>query len=64
MTTNHRTHRHTPVTWAAVAIGGAALLTAAASAQAPPNIKPPQSQAWIDVATYSGMDMPIGGAAC
>lgn len=25
--------------------------------------KPPQAQAWIDVATYSGMGMPMGGMA-
>ena len=35
----------------------------AAPAQAQPNIKPPQAQAWIDVATVSGMGMPTGGAA-
>ena len=25
------------------------------------NVKPPQAQAWIDVATFSGMGMPMGG---
>ncbi len=32
-----------------------------ASAQ-PAAIKPPQAQAWIDVATFSGMGMPMSGA--
>lgn len=35
-------------------------LAAPVFAQAQPNIKPPQAQAWIDVATYSGMSMPMG----
>ena len=26
------------------------------------NVKAPQAQAWIDVATFSGMGMPVGGA--
>jgi hypothetical protein len=42
---------------------GVALLAAAGRVQAQANIKPPQAQAWIDVATYSGMGMPTGGAA-
>jgi hypothetical protein len=25
------------------------------------NVKPPQAQAWIDIATFSGMGMPMGG---
>lgn len=36
--------------------------TFAATAQTS-NVKPPQAQAWIDVATYSGMGMPGMGAA-
>jgi hypothetical protein len=36
------------------------LLVAPVFAQTQPNIKPPQAQAWIDVATYSGMGMPTG----
>jgi hypothetical protein len=47
---------------AAVAVGGV-LLAAPHSALAQANVKPPQAQAWIDVATYSGMAMPMGGAA-
>lgn len=42
----------------ALAVAGAC---GAALAQAP-NVKPPQAQAWIDVATYSGMGMPGMGA--
>lgn len=34
--------------------------TAVASAQAQSNVKPPEAQAWIDIATYSGMGMPMG----
>ena len=37
------------------------LVHAPAGAQ-PALIKPPQAQAWIDVATFSGMGMPMGGA--
>ena len=47
----------------AVAAPCAALLAAPALAQAQANVKPPQVQAWIDVATFSGMGMPTGGAA-
>jgi hypothetical protein len=45
-----------------------ALATAAACAAGPAAsqprqvVKPPQAQAWIDVATFSGMGMPMGGA--
>ena len=56
------THRRPPFTapaWAACA----ALLGIPGLVQAQANIKPPQAQAWIDVATYSGMGMPTGGAA-
>jgi len=48
------------------AIIGAALVLTAASGQAAAqtaNVKPPQAQAWIDVATFSGMGMPMGGMA-
>ena len=45
----------------ACAIGS--LLIAPVLAHAQSNIKPPQAQAWIDVATFSGMGMPMGGAA-
>ena len=47
----------------AAATASAVLLAATTLAQAQTNIKPPQAQAWIDVATYSGMGMPTGGAA-
>jgi hypothetical protein len=33
-----------------------------AGAQAQQVVKPPQAQAWIDVATFSGFGMPMGGA--
>jgi hypothetical protein len=36
------------------------VVTGAAGAQTG-NVKPPQAQAWIDVATFSGMGVPIGG---
>ncbi len=52
-------HAHLVITALAAAL-------AAVSAQAQSsNVKPPQAQAWIDVATYSGMGMPAmdGGAA-
>ena len=45
----------------AAAAASALVLTAPALAQAQANIKPPQAQAWIDVATYSGMGIPVGG---
>ena len=40
-------------------------LTAPTSAAAQPQtpVKPPQAQAWIDVATYSGLGLPMAGAA-
>ena len=40
-----------------------AVLLALPAAQAQSQIKPPQAQAWIDVATYTGMGMPMGGGA-
>ena len=56
------THPRPALTALAAAAACAALL-AANRVQAQSNIKPPQVQAWIDVATYSGMGMPTGGAA-
>jgi hypothetical protein len=47
----------------AAAAVSAVLLAAPNVAPAQANIKPPQAQAWIDVATISGMGMPMGGAA-
>ena len=41
----------------------AALVAGAAAAQGPGPIKPPQAQAWIDMATFSGLGMPAGGAS-
>jgi len=41
-------------------VAGMALAATAAGAQTA-NIKPPVAQAWIDVATFSGMGMPMGG---
>lgn len=58
MTTN-LARRHPPLTVLAVA-GCALLLATPAIVQAQAHIKPPQAQAWIDVATYSGMGMPMG----
>jgi hypothetical protein len=40
----------------------AALAAGPAAAQPKQVVKPPQAQAWIDVATFSGMGMPMGGA--
>ena len=38
------------------------LLAAPAAAQAPQQVvRPPQAQAWIDVATFAGMGMPMMG---
>ena len=54
---------HTHSAALAAAATSAVLLAAPALAQAQSNVKPPQAQAWIDVATYSGMSMPTGGAA-
>lgn len=36
-------------------------LATAQTAPAASNVAPPRAQAWIDVATYSGMGMPMGG---
>ncbi len=58
--TKHLTRRHPPLGALAWAASSALLLAATTPAQAQPNIKPPQAQAWIDVATYSGMGMPTG----
>ena len=38
-----------------------ALFALAGAAHAQPAAKPPIAQAWIDVATFSGMSMPMGG---
>ena len=58
--TNDNARRHPALTALGRAAGSAMLLAAPALAQAQPNIKPPQAQAWIGVATYSGMGMPMG----
>jgi hypothetical protein len=50
--------RLTAIAGAAVTL---AVLNGPAVAQSG-NVKPPQAQAWIDVATFSGMGMPMGGA--
>ena len=42
-------------------LGAISLLSLALCAHA--QTRPPQAQAWIDVATYSGMGMPMGGMA-
>ena len=44
-----------------VIVASASGLVAAALAQPQQEVKPPQAQAWIDVATFSGMGMPMGG---
>ena len=62
MTTN-LARRYPPLTVLAMAAGCTLLLATPAIVQAQANIKPPQAQAWIDVATYSGMGMPMGGVA-
>ena len=36
-------------------------ITLPAAAQPKQEVKPPQAQAWIDIATFSGMGMPMGG---
>ena len=59
MTTNP-IHRNQCRTALACAAGATLLLAATPPAQAQSNIKPPQAQAWIDVAPYSGMGMPMG----
>ena len=56
---------HTPF---AAGLAAGVMLTALcaptpAAAQAQPPAKPPQAQAWIDVATYSGLGLPMAGAA-
>lgn len=52
-------HRHTALASAAVMLAMASGQAAAQTA----NVKPPQAQVWIDVATFSGMGMPMGGGA-
>ena len=59
MTSKTSRHRNS-LTSLALATSSALLLAATPPAQAQANIKPPQAQAWIDVATYSGMGMPMG----
>ena len=51
------------LTTLACCVSASLLFTVTGPAQAQPHIKPPQAQVWIDVATYSGMGMPMGGAA-
>lgn len=51
---------HTPLALAALA-AVTALSAASATAQTKQVVKPPQAQAWIDLATFSGMGMPMGG---
>ena len=55
--------RHRATSALVVGAACAALFAAPAAVQAQANAKPPQAQAWIDVATFSGMGMPAGGAA-
>jgi len=50
-------HLHTALASAAFML---VVASGPAAAQAG-NVKPPQAQAWIDVATFSGMGMPMGG---
>jgi hypothetical protein len=42
-------------------LGLAMLAASSASAQQQQVVRPPQAQAWIDVATFSGFGMPAGG---
>lgn len=51
--------------WHRLAVGVALLSAWLAQAQNNPQqiVKPPQAQAWIDIATFSGMGMPGMGAA-
>jgi len=51
-------HALTAVCRAAAIAGCSLALASAALAQS--NVKPPQAQAWIDVATYSGFGIPAG----
>lgn len=50
---------HIPTLVAAAAV--AVFTVPSATAQTKQVVKPPQAQAWIDVATFSGMGMPMGG---
>ena len=43
-------------------VAAAAALAMGAASAAAQQVRPPQAQAWIDVATYSGMGMPGMGA--
>jgi len=46
----------------AVAVALAAASAASQTAKGPQQVvKPPVAQAWIDVATFAGMGMPMGG---
>ena len=51
------TVRHLPMCVAAAALAG---LSAGAGAQPTQVVKPPVAQAWVDVATFGGMGMPMG----
>ena len=61
--TNDNARRRLALTALGLAASSALLLAASPPAQAQANSKPPQAQAWIDVATVSGMGMPTGGAS-
>ena len=52
-----------PAGWSSIALLCLPVLTGLSTARAQPHIKPPQAQAWIDVATYSGLGLPMAGAA-
>jgi len=58
--THNITHCRPALTTLARAAASTLLLLALTPAQAQSNIKPPQAQAWIDVATVSGFGMPMG----
>jgi len=55
---SHHRHPHRAI---AIAIAIAVTCAATSVFAQTGNIKPPQAQAWIDVATFSGMGMPMGG---
>lgn len=44
-----------------VLLGACALAAAATAGAQTGKVRPPQAQAWIDVATFSGLGMPAGG---
>ncbi len=60
-----RITRSRPALTAQAVAAACAAASATAIAQAQSTTKPPQAQAWIDVATYTGMGIPMGagGAA-